>query len=386
MKRTAPAVLVLIAVLAALAYLVPRRPRPELPEPTREPPPSPEILSSIPLEDDHRIGAPMPFGRLTVFPVLAADQPDLGPFTTLDDALEGKNAEVREVGGADSGTVRSLVIENKGDVPIFVLAGTVVKGGRQDRQIAQDFVVGPRQEVAVDAFCVERGRWNPTRDGALTQGKFGTMKTLANSSVRAAGQHKKDQSEVWSKTGEVNAKNGKSSPTGSLAASIDDQELTPKRAALADRLATSLNGLRPQREIVGVAYAIDGRVRGVRWFANHRLYELHRATLLQTAALEAITAERAGAPPPEAAAPITAEAVKTFVTEIEGEKVAEERPTAGENINDYRESKKGYGSSAKFKPGSSIASATSKEAPPPGAPSAAKKKPISISSDFVAKD
>jgi hypothetical protein len=367
-------------MIAAVTLVMLRRPQKELPQPTPEPLPSPEILAAIPLDEERSVGAGKAFDRLTLFPILAKDQPDLGPFTTLSDALESKTAEVREVGSEGGGErVNALVIENKSDTPIFVLAGTVVKGGRQDRQIAQDFLVGARETVNVEAFCVEQGRWAPEREGALTQGKFGALKTLANSQVRVAGQHKKDQSEVWSKVGEVNAANGKSSPTGTLAASLDDQQLAASRAALAERLGAFLDGLEPQRDVVGMAYAVDGQVRGVRWFANHRLYGLYRTTLLNTAALEAITAreaEPAGATAPPPAA--TPEAVKAFVEEIEKAPVGEVRPMTGGNVNDYKESSKGYGAKAKMK----TRAGTAARAEGAGQSSA---KPINISSDFVAK-
>ena len=55
------------------------------------------------------------------------------------------------------------MIQNKGKLPILVLAGTIVKGGKQDRQIGEDFVVPRDKQVDVSAFCVEQGRWNGTR-------------------------------------------------------------------------------------------------------------------------------------------------------------------------------------------------------------------------------
>jgi hypothetical protein len=372
---TLAAVLV-AAVLVAFALGGPRR----APQATPEPSPSPEVLSAIPVEADHRIGGGRAFGDLTVFPVLASDQPNLGPFVTLEQALSDKTAEVRE---ADAGgRVGSLVIENKGETSIFVLAGTVVKGGKQDRQIAQDFAVGPHQTVPVDAFCVEPHRWNVEREGVATQGKFTTEKTLAVGSVRAAGQYKQNQGEVWAKVGEVNAQNGKAPATGSLMASLDDQEIAAQRSSLAHEISGFLGGLDPQAEVVGVAYAVEGQVRGVRWFANHRLYEMYRESLVNTAAVEAITAQharaKAGAPGTPPALAVTPRSVKAFIDAIEAAPVAEERDTGGENVNAYRKSKAGYGSAATLKgsPGRSpgpVGSSTASLA----ATTAQRKTPIS---------
>lgn len=379
MRRTVAAVAALLAVAALVFLALARRPRGELTvTPTHDPPPSPEIVNAVPLEADHKIGAGRAFEGLTIYPVLADDQPDLGPFVTLDQALEDKTGEVRETD--EGGRVGSLVIENKGAKSIFVLAGTVVKGGKQDRQIAQDFAVGPGQTIPVDAYCVEQHRWNASRDGVATQNRFGASKTLATSGVRAAGQYQKNQGEVWAKVGEVNRQNGKASATGSLAASLDDQEIAQKRASLAQRIAAFADALQPQRSVVGIAYAVEGKVRSVRWFANHDLYAMYRDTLFNTAALEAITAARAAGDRAKAPAPPPPppEAVKAFVTEIETAKVAEERPTSGETVNAYKETKSGYGSSATLKAAPSAWTS-------PTASAKWRAKKATISSDFTAK-
>ncbi len=157
---------------------------------------------------DHTVGAPAVFENLAVFPVFAARQEDIGDFTTLDAALEAKTAEVRELdaAGADAETngsaeVNKLVIENRGKLPVLVLAGTVVKGGRQDRQIGADFVIEAGRTVPVDAFCVEHGRWNATRDGVETGGRFKSERVLAQADVRAAGQYEQDQGAKRAGTG-----------------------------------------------------------------------------------------------------------------------------------------------------------------------------------------
>ena len=122
------------------------------------------------------------------------------------------------VRGGGSAQVGKLAIQNKGQVPVYVLAGTIVKGGKQDRQIGQDFIIGAEETVPIDAFCVEHGRWNGTRDGKSTGGKFEAVKQLAHRDVRVAGQYKKDQSEVWSKVSKVNEANKKHSDSDSLLA------------------------------------------------------------------------------------------------------------------------------------------------------------------------
>src|SRR5688572_29394814 len=97
MKHVAAAILaMLVAAVFFGAYRASRRTQEIAVEPPADPRPSPEMLSSIPLEQDHEVGAGRSFAELTVFPILAKNQPDLGEFTTLDEALAKKTAEVRE--------------------------------------------------------------------------------------------------------------------------------------------------------------------------------------------------------------------------------------------------------------------------------------------------
>ncbi len=311
---------------------------------------------------DQTVGEPKTYDNLTVLPIFAKTQVDVGAFTTLDAAMAKGKAEVREVGGGGDdqpqsqghsrgrgggAQVNTLVIENKGDVAIYVLAGTVVKGGNQDRQIGQDFIIEPKQKTPIDAFCVEHGRWTDARDGRATGGKFGTAQQLVTSTVRAAAQYKKDQGEVWAKVEKVNEAHHKSATSGTLMATLDAPDVQKKRAALVEKVNGYLATVPPTEKVVGFAYAIDGQVKGARWFASHTVFELFRTQLVNGAAVDALTAqaERGGAPPP-VTAPVKQESVVQFVDDVDKSAVTERRDTAGSNANEYRESPKAYGSKA----------------------------------------
>jgi hypothetical protein len=368
-------------------------------------------------KDDQVVGAPKVLDNLTLFPITAKTQVDVGPLITLDEALSKGVAEIREVGadppGADQeanaapvlqqqqvgnqgpgnqgpgnrphayrgggARVNTLVIENKGLVPVYVLAGTVVKGGNQDRQIGQDFIIDGKQVASVDAFCVEHGRWTGERDGRATGGKFGTMAQLTTSGVRTAGQYKKNQGEVWAKVADVNTANKKSAASGTLMATLDDAEVVAQRGALAAQAGAFLDSVSPGNAVVGLAYAIDGKVRSVRWFANHAIFSMYRSTLINTAAVDAITAraQRVPGEAPPVVAPLGPEAVSAFIAQVSAAKVDEKRDTAAGNINEYQQSATAYGSKTMMK---ARAAGTAS----PGAPPAPAMKAVPISADFVA--
>jgi hypothetical protein len=290
------------------------------------------------------VGEPVALENLTLFPLLAQNEQDPGPLITLDEALKKGKAEVREL--KDGGEVNRLMLQNKGKLPLYVLAGTVVKGGQQDRQVGQDFIVEPGATAAIDAFCVEHGRWNNQREGASTGGKVSTAKAMATSDVRGAGQYAKNQSAVWEKVSDVNRAHKKDAPSGTLNATLDDREVASRTKALAAQIEKSLSAADAAGPVVGFAYALDGEMRSVRWFASRRVFGLFRGSLVDAAALDALT--RQAAHGRRTAPPVAKGKVGDLVESVEAA-TASERDTQGANVNEYKEGKAGYGSKTRLK-------------------------------------
>jgi hypothetical protein len=303
----------------------------------------------LPLEPGISVGEGAAIGNLQIYPIYSQQQQSIGEFTTLPLALRAGTAVVREhEGGAEVGSVE---IQNKGRLPIVVLGGTIIKGGKQDRQIGQDFIIAAYQRVPVDAFCVEPHRWEPVRGGVATGGSFSASGILATREVQVAGQFKGNQGEVWSEVAKVNAAAGKQPDSGTLMATVDDQELVRKRKELA-RQAKSLLLDRPERDdVVGLAYAIDGQVRAVRWFAHRDLLRQFGDSLLETAAMEAVNAEiTATRPPaPASAATLAPSRVAEFIAARKQIQRSERKATQGANENEYRFSDQGYSSQTRLK-------------------------------------
>lgn len=353
-------------------------------------------IPGLKLGDNNHVGKPFQVDNLTVFPIYAAKQPNVGKFITLDEALKAGQAEVRELGaeaqappppeprgsssivnavtdllrsndfepqqrqnhrnipqapvqqvqGLGAAQVNTLVIHNVSNVTILVLAGTVVVGGKQDRQVGQDFVIGPKKTVPVDAFCVEHGRWDANREGKSTGGKFGSVPMLANQKVRGAGQYKKDQSEVWNQVAKVNADNMQVASTGTLLASLSDKDISKKRTAIARKLEGYLSDISKPSSMVGLAYAVDGQVRGARWFINHDVYKKFKPTLVNTMAVEAITAQSEAKANGRAMIKrkVPAKEVQKFVSDLKQAAVKERKKTKASNDNAYKETATGYNS------------------------------------------
>jgi hypothetical protein len=219
-------------------------------------------------------------------------------------------------------------------------------------RFGQDFIIESKKATPVDAFCVEHGRWNGQRNGQVTAGRFDSTGVVATSKVRAAGQYKKSQSEVWSNVSSTNAAHQKKSSSDTLMATLDDAALVKERTALVARIDAVLDSVTPATDVVGVAYAIDGEVRGARWFSHHAVFELARKKVVGSIALDAITANAearaAGKPPSTKPVPAPA-AVDGFVKNVEAQAIKEQRDTPAANVNEYKESSDGYGSKVMMK-------------------------------------
>jgi len=231
----------------------------------------------------------------TVWPVYtSAELADVGDdFVSLADAQAAGHASIRET---SEGSVNTLVVENTGSRPILVLAGTLLKGGKQDRQVGQDFVVPAKAIVSADAFCVEHGRWTASREGGDTAGYFEAKKSLATKSVRKKAQYESDQSGVWDEVAKENERAGKAPGSGTLLATVEDADLKAavRRERVEKRIREALaaakgRGLRP----VGLAYAVAGKVREVRVFTHPRIFDRFEETLAATIALEELQGFRA---------------------------------------------------------------------------------------------
>jgi hypothetical protein len=298
---------------------------------------SPRVESAGPAAsgrlDDHRtFGEVVEVGNLQVWPIVSDEPADVGPFLTLQEAQAQGKASVREVeAGAE---VNRLVLENKGDVPILVCAGTLVKGGQQDRQIGQDFIALAHSTVPVDAFCVEHGRW--TGDTC----EFAAMACMSTSAVRASAQYDGDQSKVWDEVATI-ARAAKVAPaTGTLVSAFEvaDPEIVTGREKFEQQVRATFDRLlASESAVVGFAYAIDGKPVTVRTFAHPSLLRSQLEPFVRTMSIEAELAARGRDPADPNAAPRRATIEDVVALVRSAASAAEETvKTEAGNENRYR--------------------------------------------------
>jgi len=306
-------------------------------------------------EQGVRISGPHVHDNLAVYFVHGVGTGGPVPLT-LQEALAKGHVQVVE-----TGRVNELQVENSGGEPVFIQAGDIVKGGKQDRVLTVSLLLPPKSgRVPIASFCVEQGRW--TARGKEDQAKFSSS-AEAMPSVRAllsmaapppqpqagasatapgvgttarlARQHDEvaeKQRQVWDQV--ANTQKKLSSGLGAAVASpqsASSLQLALENEKLKEARGAYVKALQPggakDADVVGYVVAINGKMSAANIYPSNALFRKMWEKQLAAAVTEAIGEKQANAP---AAPPPPAPAAATeFLAEAEKGKSYERTLAAG---------------------------------------------------------
>jgi hypothetical protein len=302
-----------------------------------------------------RISGPVIHENLAIYFVHGASAGGPAPLT-LQEALAKGRVQVVE-----TGQVNELKIENTGAEAVFIQAGDIVKGGRQDRVLTVSLLLPPKSgQVPIASFCVEQGRWSAR--GKEDQAKFSSSGeampsvralaamaappptrtepgappsgSIAQPAQRASGERDdvaEKQRKVWDSVATTQKKLSSglgaavASPqsASSLQLSLENEKLKEARGAYIKALQS---GGEKDTDVVGYAIAINGRMSAANIYPSNALFRKMWEKQLAAAVTEAIGEKQANAP---AAAPPPAPKANEFLAEAEKGKPFERTLAAG---------------------------------------------------------
>jgi hypothetical protein len=229
---------------------------------------------------------------------------------TLQEALTRKKVVVHE-----TKDVNKLAIENVGAEEVYVQAGDIVKGGQQDRTLAYDLIVPARSgRMALEAFCVEQGRWNGRGNESRTNFSA-SVAQLNSKDLKLAAKKSKSQQEVWSRVSESQGKIAKNlggnraaggvpgggaavsggvlsapalapaSPT-SLQLTLENREVKKSSQEYTKLLA---NIIQDKPDAIGYVFAINGKINSADVYGTSALFRKLWPKLLDASAVEAFS-------------------------------------------------------------------------------------------------
>lgn len=139
-----------------------------------------------------------------------------------DTAIEGFTIEELST----SGSVPALQAKNATTFDVLLIAGQLVQGGKQNRGINADMLVGAGQSAKIPVTCVEQGRWSGTPRSRFGHAgfepidvRFDKMRDV-HASQRAGRAAEANQSKVWSTISQMSRVLRSESPSADLLHSI----------------------------------------------------------------------------------------------------------------------------------------------------------------------
>jgi hypothetical protein len=229
--------------------------------------------------------APEIHDGLALYPLVAKADYPLSNHLTLDEAIQAKALKVTELSG--SAEVNTLLLENTGAKPIFVMAGEILRGAKQDRTMQNDLLIPPKSgKMKVSVFCTEHGRW------VENSAQFESANEAVPNRVRQAAKIDKNQSAVWSSISDNQSRLKAAAPTQAA------KDVYENKAVQKDLqpFITKLGGLTKRHaHVVGVIAAHGDRLIAVDVFGDDHLFGRLYPKLLRSYAVDVLNDKPKGA-------------------------------------------------------------------------------------------
>ncbi|MEO8707187.1 MAG: DUF6569 family protein, partial [Kofleriaceae bacterium] len=241
----------------------------------------PKPIDQIALTEQQALLKPIQVDSLTLTPIVATDaglpKQDLDVLT-LDEGFQRKLVSIKE---KEDESVNNLTLTNKAAKPLFMLAGEVIIGGKQDRIIGQNTIIAANATLEVPVFCVEHGRWD---ESSRT---FTTGKALAHGRLRAQANFE-NQSEVWREVNEKNQKRKTTSSTDTYRGVATQQAAGGLGNEKAVNTALAKLEPRARERMIGYVVSLNGKIATIDVFDSPRLFKKLEGKLVRSYLTEAV--------------------------------------------------------------------------------------------------
>lgn len=223
------------------------------------------------------VGEPSHYRNLTLFPVRLRRIHDHTPCLTLDEAMKRGSLTISELTSAEVNRVR---VRNRSGDYVFLLAGEILVGAKQDRMVEDDTLLAPSSEIVLRVYCTEAGRWA----GRTTT--FESSGATVHYRLRQIARESRSQSRVWA---EIEAKAqglGASRPaTGAVRRVYSQSEVQSRARPYVERFEDL-----PSRyaDVAGVVVAVGEEILVADLFGNPSLFRRLWRKLLDSYVLDAL--------------------------------------------------------------------------------------------------
>lgn len=225
-----------------------------------------------------KIGKPIAYKNLKIFPVMITKTLSTQNYLTLDQASDKSWLKIKEIG---SGQVNAVEIKNTGTQPVFAMTGEMITGAKQDRMLNQDILLPPKSSwIRVPVFCVEHGRW------VSVSSEFKSGGLLVPNAVRSKAKIHESQAEVWDEIASSQDELGIASGTEAVRANYENKEIQEKISEYTKQFE-KIPDL--SSSTIGVVVTTGNRIICFDMFANNNLLKRLWKKLIKSYAMDAIS-------------------------------------------------------------------------------------------------
>ena len=233
---------------------------------------------------------PYTYKNISIFLIEGKEtKPDM-KYTILSEAMKKKLIVVKE-----TGTVSQLTVENVSKTEtLFIQAGDIVKGGKQDRVLTVDMVLPPNSgPQPIASFCVEQSRWAKRGKESVSSFSQSDNNLVSKELRNGALNQGSSQSKVWKYVEKQQGKYNKNLKTdvkknesaSSLQLALENKDLKKELA----NYKVNLNDILDKHpNAIGFAYCVNGQFSRADVYMNRKLFSDLWPKLLNSSIMEAI--------------------------------------------------------------------------------------------------
>lgn len=267
-----------------------------------------QAQAAFDLKPGQKVLPPIQFKQLSIMPIVQSATANAAAastqYLTLTEGLQSKQVLVAE--NKQGAQVNLVTVTNHSPKPLLLLGGEIILGGQQDRIIGKDTIVPAGEEMALQVFCVEHGRWS---GNAQFTGSGG----LVENNARIRAKYDSNQGQVWAEVAKKTAALKAESASGTYRTLATGPQGEAAVKPYREFINGALAKLPEAKQLIGLVVAVNGRVTQVEIFATPSLFAAYRDRLLDSIYVSAADVPMPAAP---AAAP-SPKAVHDFVDDAE---------------------------------------------------------------------
>lgn len=220
-------------------------------------------------------------GAISVFPLVQLE--NTGPFyLTLSEAIRNNILIITEI--SEGGSVPTLMVENKGDIPVLLLDGEELSGAKQNRVLNTSVLVPPKSNIHAPVSCTEHGRWR-YQSGAFSESgyrmsqKMNAKKSASVSrNLKDSMCYESDQCMVWNEIDKFSREKGVHSDTGAM------KDVHDREKPVLDEYLKKFPWVPGQH---GVLVIINGEIAGFDMLSRNEAYEKLHSKFIASYAIDA---------------------------------------------------------------------------------------------------